>query len=144
VIVCADLLTLDKIELYRLDLTFSSTPDRLSSLFQIADGDVTKVVVSPNGAWAAFRADSALDERFDLLRVPSDGSTSPVRVHAAPPSTFYDVDETAIEFTPDSAGIVYAADHETNGKLDLWISDAMVFRADFEGGGLEEWSTATP
>ncbi|MEO8276485.1 MAG: hypothetical protein ABI639_09705, partial [Thermoanaerobaculia bacterium] len=91
--------------------------------------------------WVAFRSDNNVDERFDLFRVPTDGSALPSRVHAAAASAAFDVTAGEnIVFTPDSHGIVYSADHEVNGEEDLWISDDVVFRADFEGGNSGEWS----
>lgn len=144
VVLCADLAAADKVELFRLDLDLVSTEDRLSSAVTIATGDVTRLAVSPDGRWTAYRADEGVDERFDLLRVPTGGA-APQRIHAAPASSALDVaDGDGFQFTPDGAGIVYAADHETNEAMDLWISDAMIFRADFAAGDAGEWSSVTP
>lgn len=142
---CADLDSLGKVELWRFDIAFDSEPQRLSSFAAIAAADVTRAIVSPDGRFVAFRSDNNVDERFDLFRVPTDGSAFPVRVHATPASPAFDVTPGEnIFFTPDSQGIVYAADHELNGQDDLWISDAMVFRADFEEGSTVAWSQTLP
>ncbi|MEO8276834.1 MAG: hypothetical protein ABI639_11495, partial [Thermoanaerobaculia bacterium] len=65
---CADLGTLDKVELWRFDLAFDAQPHRLSSFLAIAAADVTRAIVSPDGRWVAFRSDNNVDERFDLFR----------------------------------------------------------------------------
>jgi hypothetical protein len=65
-------------------------------------------------------------------------------VHAIAPSSVYDVDEEAIWFTADSRGLLYAADHDVNSPLDLWISDSMIFGAGFEIGNTGEWSADRP
>jgi len=144
IVVCADLGIADRIAVYRLDLELGSTPELLSSEFAHADADATRIVVSPDGRWTAYRADEVVNERFDLMRVRTDGSAGPQRVHATPASSILDVDPDQIRFTADSQGLVYAADHEVNEQLDLWISDAMIFVAGFEIGNTGEWSSDTP
>jgi hypothetical protein len=144
IVICADLGALDRIVVYRLDLEFGSTPVRLSSQIVQEEANATRIVVSPDGRWTAYRADEGVNERFDLHRVPTDGSAGPQRVHALPPSSVYDVDEEAIWFTADSRGLLYAADHDVNSQLDLWISDSMIFGAGFEIGHTGEWSSHTP
>ena len=70
---------------------------------------------------------------------------SPHRVHAVPVPAGADiVAPGGFDFTPDGEGIVYLADHDVDEKLELWISDGMVFRADFEWGDLAEWSGTAP
>jgi hypothetical protein len=139
-VLCADLDTAERVELQRLDMEFGSTPDELSATFTVPDADVTLALVSSDGIWAAYRADEATDERFDLHRVRVDGSAPPHRVHATPPSASHDVDPVAVYFTRDGAGLVYAADHEVDGQLDLWISDSAIYRDDFELGHVGGWS----
>ncbi len=142
---CADLATLGKFELWRFDIAFDSQRQRLSAASAPALADVTRAIVSPDGSFVAFRSDNVVNERFDLYRVPTDGSALPVRVHATPASSAYDVTVGEnIFFTPDSHGMVYSADHEFDGQEDLWVSDDMVFRADFEGGNSAEWSVTSP
>ncbi len=46
-----------------------------------------------------------------------------------------------LEPTPDGMGILYEADSEVPGREELFISDALIFAADFdEEGDLSEWS----
>jgi hypothetical protein len=45
------------------------------------------------------------------------------------------------ESTPDGFGVLYEADSETPGREELFISDALIFAADFdEEGDLSEWA----
>lgn len=143
-VVCADLDVADKVELYRVGLDFGTAPEKLSSIITVAGADVTRVVVSTDGVWAVYRTDASADERYDLHRVRVDGVGAPQRIHAAPPSAARDVDETLFLFTPEGAGIVYAADHENDEQVDLWISDAAIFFDGFELGDSGTWSDAAP
>jgi hypothetical protein len=143
-VVCADLDVAERIQLHRLDLDFGTTPERLSSTIPVAGADVTRLTLSGDGVWAAYRADEAVDERFDLFRVRVDGVGAPQRVHAAPASAALDVDEALFRFTPEGAGLLYVADHEGDGQVDLWISDAAIFFDGFELGGTGVWSLVVP
>jgi Tol biopolymer transport system component len=139
-VVCAELFA-GRVQLFRLDVGFDTEPERLSNLFTVDGANVTEVVVSPDGVWAAFRADESVDERFDLYRARVDGSGSPARVHAAPAAATRDVVPGATLFTPDGRGLVYVADHRINDHQDVWIADAMIFGDGFELDGTGSWSS---
>jgi hypothetical protein len=143
VVLCADLNTAGKVELFRVPVTFDGAPERLSAAFGVAGADVTRVISTPDATWVAFRADSGLDEQFNLYRARTDGAGVAERVHASP-SSDRDVDAEQFAFTRDGRGLLYAADHSVDEELDLWIADSAIFRADFEWGDLEEWSAAAP
>ncbi|MEO7793833.1 MAG: hypothetical protein ABIV06_03605, partial [Thermoanaerobaculia bacterium] len=90
---------------------------------------------------AIYRADGELDERFELFRVPITGGAS-VKVSAGlPPGG--DVDYFAM--TPDRHGAIYFADGTLDTATELWITDSLVFAADFEEEeDTSEWSLTAP
>jgi hypothetical protein len=45
--------------------------------------------------------------------------------------------------SPEGAGVLYSG-RLTGSTPEIWTSDSMVFRADFEGGDLAEWSSVFP
>lgn len=90
---------------------------------------------------AIYRADGELDERFELFRVPITGGTS-VKVSAALPPAG-DVDFLVL--TPDLHGAIYFADGTIDGATELWITDSLIFAADFdEEANSSEWSSTVP
>jgi hypothetical protein len=133
------------VRLFRAPLDLGAPPEQINEGVAAANNDVTDLEVDPRGQWVAFRWDGGLDERYDLYRARVDGAGSPQRLHALPASNSADVPAgDSFDWTPDGFGVVYVADHDVFGKRELWIADAMVFRADFEGGGTGEWSAVSP
>ena len=61
-------------ELFSVPVDGSLTPVKLSNPM-VAGGDATAIfVLSPDGEHVVYRADELVDQRFDLLSVPVDGS----------------------------------------------------------------------
>ncbi|MBZ0113892.1 MAG: hypothetical protein K8J08_15625 [Thermoanaerobaculia bacterium] len=140
---CGDLLSASTSELFAVNLDFSSQAERLSYSIFAFGGEVQEFRVSPDGAWVAYLADQSVDERVDVYRVRSDGTASPQRVHSTPIPA--DSAAQRVQWTPDSKGIIYVADHEVRGKFDLWIADStLLFGDGFEGGDTQAWGLATP
>jgi len=142
----ADGATLGKFELWRATVDAGGTsgpPLRLSAMATPASTDVAEVWLSPDGARVVYLTDPGVDERFELWRVRSDGSSSPVRLHPAPVAGG-DVRFGTMQWTPEGRGVVYLADAQVDERIDLWIADGMIFRADFAAGDLAEWSATVP
>ena len=77
-----------------------------------------------------------------LWEVPIEGpDTAARRISPDPVPGGFVLDVTAL--SPDGAGALYVG-RLTNSDPEIWISDSMVFRADFETGDLSEWSATTP
>lgn len=143
---CADAIDLGVVLAFRVPMNRSAEPEMISTGTAGAASDVTELDVDPSGTWAYFRWDREVDERHDLYRTRADGSGEPERIHAPPLPPGGDLfeDDSGFAFPPDGHGIYYLADHDVDEKLELWLADAMVFRADFEWGDLSEWTTSVP
>jgi hypothetical protein len=143
-ILCADATVAGRTHLYSAPFDLASQPELLSGPDQ-AGSDVTEIKVSPTGPWVAFRHDPEVDDQFNLYRARADGIGAAERIHAVPFAAGGDIAEPlSFDFTPDGRGIVYLADHDADEKLELWISDGMVFRGDFEEGNSSQWSSVVP
>lgn len=78
-------------------------------------GAVDAFALSPDGATAVYIADQEVVNRFELYRVPVDGSAAPVKLSAA--LTFGTGDEgvASFRFSPDGSRVVFLADPTTGG-----------------------------
>lgn len=95
-------------------------------------------LVGPASRWIALVADFESPDRYEIYRAFLDRPQRPVeRVNPElPPGAFV---RNEMLLTPDGYGIVYRADAETAGKIELWIADGLVFRDSFESGDLGRW-----
>ncbi len=98
-----------------------ATPDSVEIFFlaSIADG--------PLHLWATrIDGQQPLPRRLSLVPESSGGVID---------------DQAALEATPDGRGVLYEADSEVATREELFISDALIFMADFdEEGDTSEWS----
>lgn len=106
-------------ELYSVPVDLSSPPIRLSDPMP-AFGDVAMTFDSPKLEMSAtgrvlYRADSLLDETFELFSVPADGSASPVRLNA-PLVAGGSVIDWAL--SPDGTQVVYFADQTVDDSFE--------------------------
>jgi Tol biopolymer transport system component len=92
----------------------------------VTGGDVAPAVdfqpqfaVSPDSTRVVYRADQATNDVFELFSAPLDGSSPAVRLNA-PLAGGKDVEVNAFRFTPDGRTVVYAADQDTDGVLELY------------------------
>lgn len=143
---CGDPVDPGLVRVFRVPMDRSTEPAMISTGTAHILSDVTELDVDPTGSWAFFRWDREIDERYDLYRTRADGSGNPQRIHADPSTPGSDIfdDDGGYAFIPDGHGIYYLADHDVDEKLELWLADSAVFRADFEWGGLEEWTVFAP
>ena len=81
-------------------------------------GDVYAHVLSPDGARAVYRASHDDPQALDLYSVPVDGSAPAVRLN--PPLVAGGNVEWPPLFSPDSSRVVYVADQDVDGMLELY------------------------
>lgn len=130
------------------DLTLDSRDWLYSSPLDASAGrtTLTNLLVAPagadvaddwtltrDGAWVIYRADSQVDERFDLRRVAATGGSGSLLHPAIDPTR----DVVWLMPTADSRGVLYGVD---GTAVDLWLADEWIFAADFEEGNTGEWS----
>jgi hypothetical protein len=84
----------------------------------IAGGDVEGFRITPDGTTVVYRADQVVDQRFELYRVPTDGSAPPVRVSSNLGMT--GSIESRFEVSTDGTRVLYRADPRVNGRIELW------------------------
>jgi Tol biopolymer transport system component len=109
--------------LFAAPLDASTAPVHLTShrIAGFSGTDELPYRVSPDGAWVAYRADDDVPERFDLYARPTDASALALRLTA--PFTEGNVaGAPLLQFTPDSARVVYSADHAESDALRLYSS----------------------
>jgi len=83
-------------------------------------GDVTRGSqrLSPNGSRVLYHADQNADEVFEIFSVPSGGGTS-VRLNG-PLVALGDVNAAGLQFSPDSARVLYTADQFVDETVELF------------------------
>lgn len=123
IVFLADKLTDEKVELW--SVPFAGPAGELVRLNPslIASGDVTRFDISPDGARVAYVADPATNEVFGAWTVPIAGPSA----LAAPLVSGIVAaggDVTDLEFTPDSATIVFRGDLSQNDRFDLYATPA--------------------
>ena len=113
-------------ELFSIPLDRSRGPERLSS--RIPGGDVaftdpTPFRITPDGQKIVYRGDLTVDERFELYRVDLEGSAPSVTV-SGPLVEGGDVAPSFGPFriTPDGQEVLYLADQERDGIVELFAS----------------------
>lgn len=117
----------------------------------LGGGDVSHLfAVSPDGSWFAYVANQEDVEIAELWAGPVDGSSAPVRI-SAPMVAGGDVVGRGLVFTPDGSALVFRADAETDGVVELFVAPRAgsapprKLNGSFvEGGGLAEDSVVVP
>jgi hypothetical protein len=90
---------------------------KLSNL-QALGNNIYQQQISPDSNWVVYRADHDTEDIQELYSVPIDGSTDPIKLNAPMTSggnTYYDY-----KISPDSSLVVYRADQDTDGILELY------------------------
>ncbi len=121
VVYLADQETAGKRELYSAPIDGSSDPVKLSGEITYG-GEVIEFRVSPNSQRAVYKADQdRLDcyEIYSIKVVPAEGET-PVKINKTLDSSFKNV--SSFQITPNSAGVVYIADQETDNVNELFAN----------------------
>lgn len=113
------------VELYSVPIDGPSSESVQINGFLGLAGDVISFALSPDGQRAAYLGDHAgltgfNDEVFQLWLTSIDGSGSVVRLNGPLVDEGDVVDE--FEFTPDSRGVVYIADQDTDRVDELYVS----------------------
>ena len=122
----ADALVDEVIELFSAPVDGSAAPVRLNPPFVVGRNILTSYsiteapgyVISPDGSTVVYLADQEQNERFELYRVPIDGSAAPVKLSGAL-VTSGDV-SPSFQISPDGQWIVYVADQLTNNRNELF------------------------
>jgi Tol biopolymer transport system component len=102
----------------------------------------SSVAISPDQDELFFVAE-VNDQPMELWQTRVDGSqTNPRLLSLDPVASGGVIDATpGLEVSPDGHGILYEADADVSGREELYISDSLVFAADFdEEGDLSEWA----
>jgi hypothetical protein len=114
----------ERFELWSVPVDDSSPADKLSLAAPHALGDVTHFALGfGTPGQALFRADSQVDEQFDVWRRAIDGAgTAPTRLN---PAAVAGADgEPDLAVAPDGSDLVFRGDFATAGEIELWRSAA--------------------
>ncbi len=124
----ADAKANNRFELYSMPLDATLRPVRLNGRLP-AGGDVTDFALAPEGKRVVYRADQVSDNRFDLFSVPIGGPRPPhgqpdgerrsrVTLLSGLPSGR--AVEQGWSISPDGTQVVFRADADTAGELELY------------------------
>lgn len=108
----------ERFELYARALDGSGSVVQLSGSL-VTGGDVqSPFSIGPDGTWVAYVADALVDERFELLRAPLDGSSAPLVLSG----TLTAGGDVRLGFGIDAAGqrIVFRADQDLDERYELY------------------------
>jgi hypothetical protein len=96
-------------------------------------------LIDPGSRSVALIGDYAEPLRYEILRARFDRPDLPAEpVHPELPPGGSARNE--LLWTSDGYGLLFRADLETAGKVDLFIADALVFADGLESGDLQRWS----
>src|SRR5262245_20230722 len=82
-------------------------------------GDVAGYRISPDGAWAVYYADGAVDETYELFSVPLAGG-APRRVTRRSFPSAFEAPIIGYAIDPSSSRVLYVTDQDLSGKLELY------------------------
>ncbi len=134
-----DLRTDSVIELFSRPINGNAAAVKLSH--DLGGWAVHEFQISNDGSRVVFRTDdygSGLEALYD---VPTDGSDAPEMLAAQTGGATLGFHEYTI--SPNSAGVVWRGDLETDGVDELFATDFSLFADGFESGDLEAWSGST-
>lgn len=113
-------------ELYSVPIAGGATV-KLSAT-PVSGGDVAGgpfsppfLLVSLDGSRVLYVADQDVDEAYELYSAPVDGSAPPVKLND-PLSDARDVVAESTRLTPDGRLVLWAADQEVDGRLELYLA----------------------
>lgn len=122
-------------ELHSAPIAGDAPSTELSTL-PAPDRDVMSFTISPDSTRVVYVADQDEDEVYELYSVPLAGGAAPIELSAIPGGDM-DVDIGPYDFippyliSPDSQWVVYRADQDVDGEVDL-------YRAPLAGGSAPE------
>lgn len=93
------------------------TPVKLNGPL-VFNGGVSVMQISGDGTQAFYRADQMTDNVFELYQVPATGGT-PVKIND-PLVAGGDVSDVGLQFSPDGSWILYHADQNVDGTLEIF------------------------
>lgn len=106
-------------ELFSAPVDGSSAPVQLSG--PLADsGAVVSFAISPDSSQVVYVADPVADQVFALFSVPITGAIEPLQLNKTPVAGGSVLGSLAI--TPDGSGVIYQADLDIDGTLELYHS----------------------
>ena len=119
----------DQDEVYELySVSVAGGPVAKLSGTMVAGGDIPAALgtpripqfeFSPDGSRVVYRADQDADEVYELYSAPADGSAPGVKLHPGLTGS-QDVALLGFRITPDSARVVFAADTQVAGRVEVW------------------------
>jgi Tol biopolymer transport system component len=109
--------TLGVFELYSAPLDGSQPSVRLNTPL-VPGHDVQEFVAAPDGGRVAFLANTGATIGFELFSAPADGSATPVPLNRPLPAGSSVLG--GFRFAPDSSRVVYTADQDVTGVLELY------------------------
>jgi Tol biopolymer transport system component len=116
----ADQETDDTLELFAAAVTTPGVTDKLNGPLT-ANGDVCRFEFSPDSTRVAYCADQDTDEVLELYTVALNAPGQSVKVN--PPLVAGGKVTSGYDFSPDSSFIVYAAEQDVAGRIDLYRVD---------------------
>ncbi len=108
-------------ELYRVPIDGSAAPMKLSGSLTVG-GSVQQnygFQLSADGSQVVYVADQDSDDVYELYSVPTDGSTAPIKLNGGLVAGG-DVQQNAVQITPDGTRVVYLADQDTDNVYELY------------------------
>jgi hypothetical protein len=115
----ADQVTSNTFELFVAPIDGSSAAVKLSGALP-AGGQVqaTSMAFAPDGSRVLYLASQQVAGRIELYSAPSDGSSAAVKLNGTLAAAGSDVD--SFRTSPNAARVVYAADQDADGRLELY------------------------
>jgi hypothetical protein len=113
----------DKYELYAIPTDVSAPSNKISGAL-ISGGNVSpNFVISTDGKTVIYRADQDSDDKFELYSVPTDGSTTAVKISGTL-VTNGNVSEPLFIISQDGTKVLFHADKDVDEKYELYIVQA--------------------
>jgi len=138
----ADLFTGEAI-VWSVPVDGGGTPERLSLEPDPGGGSTGWFEIDPSSRRVLYVGNLSQNWGTEAWSVPIEGPASvSEKIHPEPqgPNQFWG----SLGFTPDGEGSLFRGTYGNPDGVDLWISDAKVFAADFEEGDTSEWSLQVP
>ena len=123
---------------------WSSTVDEPGTSIRLspppaASGGAYQFYPSSRGDFVYFDADLSPEESNELWVVPALGPPA-AAIRLSPELVPGGQLVNPPIVSPDGFGLLYSGRFEDAARTDLWLSDAMLFKADFEEDDASEWS----
>lgn len=107
-------------ELWSAPLDGSAAAVKLNFIADQLGADVTSFALTPDGSQVLYLYDRAIDDRFELFRIPVTGGGGAQLSPTSITSPTSDGDVTSFVISPDSTRAVFGADIQVDSRFDLW------------------------